>query len=330
MSGIVRIGLALTSDNVGVLATAEFDNVSVLGGGQGSDTEAPTQPQNLQAVVTSDTAIDLSWDASSDNTGVTGYNVYLSTDLTTPLNGSLVVGLANTVTGLTAATAYDFQITALDAAGNESTPSAAVNATTDAAPDTEAPTQPQTLQAAAASDTAIDLSWAASSDNTGVTGYNVYLSSDLTTPLNGSPVAGLAYTVTCLTWASSFSVLDTALDGAGYESTPSAEVIASSDAGPDTEAPTQPQNLQAAVTSDTAIDLSWDASSDNTGVTGYNVYLSTDLTTPLNGSPVADLTYTVTALTADTPYSFQVTALDAAGNESTPAAAVNASTDAAP
>ena len=134
MSGSVRIGLALTSHNDGVLATAEFDNVSVLGGGQGSDTEAPTQPQNLQAAVTSDTAIDLSWDASSDNTGVTGYNVYLSTDLTTPLNGSPVAGLVYTVTGLTADTPYSFQVTALDAAGNESTPSAAAGDTTDAAP----------------------------------------------------------------------------------------------------------------------------------------------------------------------------------------------------
>lgn len=69
--------------------------------------------------------LTLSWNASTDNVGVTEYDVY---------QGSSVIGsTANTtanVTGLTADTAYAFSVVAKDAAGNESAASNTVNVTT--------------------------------------------------------------------------------------------------------------------------------------------------------------------------------------------------------
>jgi hypothetical protein len=43
---------------------------------EGYDTEAPTAPANLQGTALSSTSVHLSWTASTDNVGVTGYRIY--------------------------------------------------------------------------------------------------------------------------------------------------------------------------------------------------------------------------------------------------------------
>jgi bacillolysin len=82
----------------------------------------------------------------------------------------------------------------------------------------------------------------------------------------------------------------------------------------DNEPPSVPGNLTASNITQTSADLSWTASTDNTGVTGYNVYID-DV---LNGN-TTNLNYPLTGLSPNTTYGIKVTALDAAGNESDPA-----------
>ncbi|MFI1172416.1 carbohydrate binding domain-containing protein [Streptomyces melanogenes] len=100
------------------------------------DTEAPTAPAGVRASVT-DTSVVLSWNASSDNTGVTGYQV----TRTGGTQATVVADTTSTVrtdTGLDAHTAYTYVVRARDAAGNVSAASAAVTATTGDAPVTKA------------------------------------------------------------------------------------------------------------------------------------------------------------------------------------------------
>ena len=94
----------------------------------GPDTQAPTAP-TLSSTAQTDTTVDLSWTAATDNVAVTGYRVYKDAILETTLGNVL----SYQVTGLTASTTYDFTVTALDAAGNESAVSNTVAITTDAA-----------------------------------------------------------------------------------------------------------------------------------------------------------------------------------------------------
>ena len=75
--------------------------------------------------------------------------------------------------GLTASTSYSYRVRATDAAGNLSGYSNVASATTAAAADTTPPTAPTGLTATAAGSSAINLSWTASTDNVGVTGYRV-------------------------------------------------------------------------------------------------------------------------------------------------------------
>ncbi len=89
------------------------------------DTQAPTAPTSLASSGVTATTANLSWTASTDNVGVTGYSVYQ--------NGSLIGAATTTtysVTGLTASTIYSFYVTAKDAAGNVSAASAAISVTT--------------------------------------------------------------------------------------------------------------------------------------------------------------------------------------------------------
>ncbi|MCP3681307.1 MAG: DUF1565 domain-containing protein, partial [bacterium] len=90
-----------------------------------ADTTSPTIPANLSASAGSLSRIDLSWSASNDNMGVAGYKIYR--------NGSYLMLITNTScsdTGLSASTTYSYRVSAYDAAGNESSQSGSVSATT--------------------------------------------------------------------------------------------------------------------------------------------------------------------------------------------------------
>jgi hypothetical protein len=90
-----------------------------------SDTTPPTAPGSLLGVATSNTQVNLSWTASTDNIGVTGYRVY---------RGGSQVGTTSSLTysdtGLTAGTSYSYYVRAQDAANNLSANSNTVNVTT--------------------------------------------------------------------------------------------------------------------------------------------------------------------------------------------------------
>ena len=93
------------------------------------DSTAPSAPTSLTASGTTQTTTNLSWTASTDNVGVTGYDVYQGATLL----GSTTTATTYGVTGLTASTAYTFTVKAKDAAGNISADSNIVNVTTLAA-----------------------------------------------------------------------------------------------------------------------------------------------------------------------------------------------------
>jgi len=105
----------------------------------GNDTTAPSVPSNLVATATSPTTVALTWTASTDNVVVTGYGIYRDGTLA---GNSAVPSFSDT--GLTAATAYSYSVSAYDEAHNVSDLTAAVNVTTlQAVPIIV--TQPQTL-----------------------------------------------------------------------------------------------------------------------------------------------------------------------------------------
>lgn len=175
--------------------------------GSGADTTAPTAPI-LTASGTTQTTTNLAWSGATDNVAVTGYEVYRGTTLL----GS-TASTTYSVTGLTASTAYTFLVKSKDAAGNTSASSNSVNVTT-LAPDldTTAPTAP-TLSASGTTQTTTNLSWSGATDNTAVTGYDVYSG----TTLLGSTTS-TTYSVTGLTASTAYTFSVKAKDAAGNTS----------------------------------------------------------------------------------------------------------------
>jgi chitodextrinase len=105
-----------------------YDNgVRIFGnepGGGVVDQTPPTTPTNLRVTGTTTTTASLAWNASTDDVGVTGYQVSRGTTI-----AGNVTGLTFTDTGLTANTTYSYTVRALDASGKQSAASAPVNAT---------------------------------------------------------------------------------------------------------------------------------------------------------------------------------------------------------
>ena len=91
------------------------------------DTTAPSTPLNLLASNSTTSSLQLNWSASTDNIGVIGYDVYMNGNLK-----STVTSTSTTITGLSSGTTYSFYVKAKDAAGNYSSNSSMINATTTA------------------------------------------------------------------------------------------------------------------------------------------------------------------------------------------------------
>ncbi|SMC90909.1 S8 family serine peptidase [Moheibacter sediminis] len=106
----------------------EVEDYTIIIGGTAADTQAPTAPANLTASNIAQTSLTLNWTASSDNVGVTGYDIFSGST-----NIGTVTGTTANVTGLTVNTAYSFSVKAKDAVGNVSSSSNVLNVTTLAA-----------------------------------------------------------------------------------------------------------------------------------------------------------------------------------------------------
>ncbi|MGV9275579.1 discoidin domain-containing protein [Streptomyces griseosporeus] len=219
---------AATTRYVRVLVTAntvqpaaQISELEIYGPGTG-DTQPPSAPAGLALTEPATGQIRLTWNAATDNVGVTGYDIYA--------NGTLLSSVAGNVTTYTdtrpAAETVSYYVRARDAAGNQSGNSNTVTRTGDRG-DTQAPTAPANLAYTEPGDGRIKLTWTASSDNVGVTAYDVYANNTL----RGS-VAGDVTTYTDTQPATStVTYAVRARDAAGNQSAPSNSVTRNGSGG---------------------------------------------------------------------------------------------------
>jgi chitodextrinase len=180
--------------------------------------------------------------------------------------------------------------------------------------DTQPPTAPGNVRSSGATDSSVSLAWDASTDNVGVTGYDVFNGATKATS-----VTGTSATVSGLTPDTSFTFTVKARDAAGNSSPASNAVTVKTQPG-QAQPPAAPTNLRSTGVTQNSVSLAWTASTSS-GVAGYDVFNGATKATSVTGT-----TATVSGLTPDTSYTFTVKARDAAGNSSTASNAITAKT----
>ena len=204
-----------------------------VSGTPGGDTQAPSVPAGLTAPSTTSSSISLAWTASTDNVGVTGYQILRAPGASGGTFAQIATATTNSYvnSGLTAATTFRYQVRAVDAAGNASAVSNTVTAATQTGGgggDTQAPSVPANLTAPTTTASSVSLAWTASTDNVGVTGYQILrapgTSGGTFTQIGTSTTNSFANTG--LTAATTFRYQVRAVDAAGNASAVSNTVTA--------------------------------------------------------------------------------------------------------
>ena len=265
-----------------------------------TDTVPPSTPIDLTGNAISSSNINLSWTASTDNVGVAGYKIYR--------NGSYQKSVPTAFTsdtGLTPSTQYCYTVSAYDAANNESGKSNQACATTLTTSDTTPPSIPTGLSATAVSSSQINLSWTASTDNVGVTGYKIfdYYGTYLKT-VNSTSVS-----FTGLSPNTNYCFTVSAYDAAGNESGKSSQVCSTTLSG----SGVPPGGLTLTVTLECSgegtpqIRLTWASS---IGVDYYNIYKNGSLYEGVSSNVT---TFVDTAVTTGMTYSYFIRAINSGG-----------------
>ncbi len=266
-----------------------------------ADTIPPTAPANVTVTGTTSTnsayshvTLTISWGASTDNVGVAGYYVYRDlTNITSSTSALTGTSITDTVVPGT----YTYTVVAYDASQNFSNRSTPVTVTINV--DTTAPSVPVSVSAQQVSATGVNLSWATSTDNVGVVGYQVYRNG-VQVASAGSPLyadTGLSINVT-------YAYVITAYDLAGNVSAQSVPVTVTLQ---QTSGPSVPYISLATLFSTSTVKLSWTPSGDVVPITGYAVYR--------NNSQIASVTstnYLDIGLASGT-YEYSVSATDISG-----------------
>lgn len=283
-----------------------------------TDTQAPAAPAGLALVSATHDGLSVSWNASTDNIGVAGYEVLVDGSVKASANDT-----SATLSGLAAATAYSVSVRAFDAAGNRSAASAAVSMATkpveENGPATGVPGTPSLQQSTwngeASFSLKMDMWWGNNGTRLELLENGVVVHAQ--TLIDKSPAAQ-SVTVAMVNKANgTYRYVARLTNRFGSATSNALSYTVTKGTGGntgDTQAPTAPANAAVSNVTASGATVSWNASSDDVGVTVYDV----SWTGP-SGSGTVFVTGTSCALSglaASTAYAVTVKAKDAAGNES--------------
>jgi len=303
-----------------------------------ADVTAPAVPVGLKSVSKTTNSISLSWTANTES-DLSGYKLYK--------NGSLVATINKTnnsyvIAGLTQNTTYSFALSAIDTNSNESAKSVSISVTTNAdvppiVLDTEAPkvhiNQPitdanqtllsrltsfmatlifaQTTPSYTISHSVIDIAGTAS-DNVGIA--SVTWTNSLGG--NGNTEGLSSWTIKEISLKEGSNIITVkAKDSAGNIGKDSINVIYKPAVVLDTKKPTTPRRLKAPQISTSEVDLTWKASTDNSGKVSYKIFRDTKEIGRSNTAMFTDK-----SVVDDKTYSYSISAYDPTGNESSQSA----------
>jgi fibronectin type 3 domain-containing protein len=201
-----------------------------------------------------------------------------------------------------------------------------VTATFATAGDTQSPTFPSPgITATGITSSQITINWTSANDNVGISSYSLFRCTGSSCTPTTAVATGISpsstnWTNTGLTQNTVYGYLVRAYDAAGNPPATTYTIYPTT-LSSDTQPPVMSSSLSASAVSPSQINLTWSPATDNVGVTSYRVYRCSGVGCTPNSSVASGITgtsYSNTGLTANTSYSYYVTAFDAAGNQSNP------------
>lgn len=272
----------------------------------------PSVPVNLVGSING-SEVSLTWDASTDDEAVLGYNLYennsyLTTVLEPSYSGSVIPGQN-----------YQWYVVAFDVRTNFSTKSDALRLPDNGPVDTTIPPSTPTNLTGSVSGSTVTLNWQASTDDQAVAGYNVYVDGSYASTVFATQyVAAVAdddfhnYKVAAFDFDDNFTPLSSSI----------ILPLLPSSFDP-LEPPTVPMNLTGTYSAQSSdaetaqIELSWGASSDNLAVAGYNLYRNNSYVTTIFDTQWSG------EVSNEGVHSFSLVAFDATPNFSSRSASIN-------
>ncbi|MGW7084405.1 fibronectin type III domain-containing protein [Streptomyces sp. NPDC054871] len=242
------------------------------GGDDTKDVAPPAAPRGVTVQAGSATTAHVMWNQATDDTEVTGYDVYRgATRVERVPGGKHMVD----VVGLKPSTAYTFTVRARDAEGNVGPASKKLTVTTPAAAtaDSKPPSRPGAPRGTVEGSRAVTLSWGASKDDQGVASYEIYQGTSKIHSVGGSEHRTL---VTGLRPGTEYRFTVKALDAADNASPASHAVSLTTAAGRDDGRGTAPTDFRATThKADGAyyIDLAWTPPHTGGAVAEYQIHL---------------------------------------------------------
>lgn len=293
------------------------------------DTVSPVAPVGLVSSPIGDGSTLLTWQ-KNDEPDLDGYNAYQNN---VQINEWLITNNRYQVHNLQDNVVYKFAVTALDVTGNESEKSEEVTYYNDAT----TPLTPDNVVADILPSGKVIARWQHNADGKEIDGFHVYLDGRR---VNANLVVGNEFELKGLFYSQEYRLTIVAVDSFGNESGHSFPVSFIAPEYTDLEPPEPPIGLTASI-GNSYIGLSWSRSPEP-DLDGYNVYRvdladnsTNDLyttvfyttyvnSTKINSTLIRSNSYSVTGLDNDTDYTFYVTAVDKAGNESSPSESITA------
>jgi chitodextrinase len=261
----------------------------------GMDTESPTAPANLKTTDITKTTLTLDWEASTDNTAVFGYKIYVDGVYFADAEDSPF-----TLSDLTPGKEYVIKVTAIDASDNESDFSNEITVKTSS---NIANDSPYNLKASSLTESQFQFDATPGIDSSFVKEYWIYKDGEKVAETSNLPfvVTGLEKDKVY-----SFTILTVDIDG-GLSNISESLIVST-----DLTKPSAPLNLKAEDVSNTSAKLVVGTNgTDNVAVKEYEIYQ--------DGTKIATtlvLPYQVTGLNPSTIYNFAIKSIDTSGNVS--------------
>lgn len=250
----------------------------------------PDAPENLTYKNIGTNFIELIWESPNKNNDICAYNIYRNNEL---IASTAITSFTDY--NLKPNTKYTYYVIAIDCMGNKSGESKHQTFTTDK--DTTSPKTPQNLRIESYTSNSVTLKWTSVNDETSSVKYEIYLDNSLL-----GITADTVYTVSNII-SGDHKLNIRAIDETGNASNFSGSV------NYDTLPPTVPMSLQFDKVTMKTVEITWDASTDNNAVSGYEIYR--------DGKCIGKSTITKfvdTTLEPGTKYQYYVKAYDKSKN----------------